>query len=214
MSGKVVFGYGCSLHEHTLFGMCLDGMCGRRSQFEQTTLLCNDENRLKGNVSLQGSMAMLEETPAERREKAFQEKLTRVKAIQEQLKGTLDLIAKSDAPPDPLAGHKQAKMLRGLEQESEVDPTPGQLPPREDNDALAKRVKARKSYKTLTPLHIAAHRQDLQAIEHLAQLGYDINDAEQKSGQTAMHIAAAQNNIEAVEFLLSLFGDSLNIGIL
>lgn len=47
--GKAVFAYGCNMHEHAIYGMCLDGMCGKRGQWEETLQLQNDENRLVGD---------------------------------------------------------------------------------------------------------------------------------------------------------------------
>jgi hypothetical protein len=215
LSGKVVFGIGCNLQEHVMFGMCMDGMCGRRGQAERTLLLCNDEKRLIGNLDLLGTLQMMEETPAERREKIRMEQKAKTEQVQEQLRGTL-MMMRPAKEGDAMAGHKQAAMLRGLEADSEIDAevTPGMLPPRDQGEghaALSQRVKARKAYKELTPLHIAAHRCDLPGIERLASLGYDINDAEKKSGQTALHIAAKRNNVEAIDFLLAIFGGVLHI---
>ena len=45
---KAVFSYGCNMHEHALYGACLDGLCGRRGQWEQTLILKRDMNRLEG----------------------------------------------------------------------------------------------------------------------------------------------------------------------
>ena len=47
--GKAVFAYGCNMHEHAIYGMCLDGLCGKRGQWEETLLLQNDEDRLVGD---------------------------------------------------------------------------------------------------------------------------------------------------------------------
>jgi hypothetical protein len=41
-----VFGYGCSVEEHVKYGLCLDGMCGRRAKWEDVTLLTQDRGRL------------------------------------------------------------------------------------------------------------------------------------------------------------------------
>lgn len=43
-----VFAQGCNRQEHILYGMCLDGMCGRRAKYENAMLLRNDLRRLAG----------------------------------------------------------------------------------------------------------------------------------------------------------------------
>jgi hypothetical protein len=50
MSG--VFGFGCSYHEHALYGACLDGLCGRRAHYEQTLLVCDDRSRWTGETDI------------------------------------------------------------------------------------------------------------------------------------------------------------------
>jgi hypothetical protein len=47
-SELITFGFGCSRQEHVLYGMCLDGMCGRRATHELTALICNDITRFGG----------------------------------------------------------------------------------------------------------------------------------------------------------------------
>ncbi len=47
-SELITFGFGCSRQEHVLYGMCLDGMCGRRATHELTALTCNDITRFGG----------------------------------------------------------------------------------------------------------------------------------------------------------------------
>lgn len=42
----MVFGYGCSVQEHIKYGLCLDGLCGRRAKWEDVTLLAQDRERL------------------------------------------------------------------------------------------------------------------------------------------------------------------------
>lgn len=42
------FAYGCNFEEHRQYGVCLDGMCGRRAQFEDLILLSNKEDAFKG----------------------------------------------------------------------------------------------------------------------------------------------------------------------
>jgi ankyrin repeat protein len=49
MVDHAVFAYGCNMHEHAIYGRCLDGMCGKRGQWEHTTLLRNDVDRLTGD---------------------------------------------------------------------------------------------------------------------------------------------------------------------
>lgn len=34
---KAVFGFGCCFEEHAKYGMCLDGMCGRRAEWEDVS---------------------------------------------------------------------------------------------------------------------------------------------------------------------------------
>mmetsp|Transcript_9933 Transcript_9933/g.14970 ORF Transcript_9933/g.14970 Transcript_9933/m.14970 type:complete len:688 (-) Transcript_9933:204-2267(-) len=50
-----IFCYGCSFEEHAKYGMCLDGMCGRRSKWEEVMLIKNDKRRLAGAVNKDGS---------------------------------------------------------------------------------------------------------------------------------------------------------------
>ena len=54
LSAAAVFGFGCNLSQHLKYGMCLDGKCGRRGNWEEVMLLSNDETRLTGTkVALQ-----------------------------------------------------------------------------------------------------------------------------------------------------------------
>jgi hypothetical protein len=46
LSKLVVFGFGCSRQEHLLYGRCLDGMCGKRANFEATMLQTSDFARV------------------------------------------------------------------------------------------------------------------------------------------------------------------------
>ena len=46
----VTFGYGCSFEEHRKYGLCLDGMCGRRSRTEDVILLTNKDDLFKGEL--------------------------------------------------------------------------------------------------------------------------------------------------------------------
>jgi hypothetical protein len=39
LSKKGVFGYGCNFEEHVKYGMCLDGLCGRRGKWEEVSIL-------------------------------------------------------------------------------------------------------------------------------------------------------------------------------
>lgn len=49
MVDQAIFAFGCNMHEHAIYGRCLDGMCGKRGQWEHTALLGNDVDRLTGN---------------------------------------------------------------------------------------------------------------------------------------------------------------------
>lgn len=49
MVEHAIFAFGCNMHEHAIYGRCLDGMCGKRGQWEHTALLSNDVDRLTGN---------------------------------------------------------------------------------------------------------------------------------------------------------------------
>jgi hypothetical protein len=46
IANQVVFGYGCSVEEHVKYGLCLDGLCGRRAKWEDVMLLNQDHERL------------------------------------------------------------------------------------------------------------------------------------------------------------------------
>jgi hypothetical protein len=48
MTSNASFGFGCSRQEHVLYGMCLDRLCCKRSLWEQTAIVTNDENRMFG----------------------------------------------------------------------------------------------------------------------------------------------------------------------
>ncbi len=55
------FAFGCSFEEHLKYGRCLDGLCGRRSKFEQAILATNDETRAKGLNSYEVRNALCRE---------------------------------------------------------------------------------------------------------------------------------------------------------
>jgi hypothetical protein len=44
-----VFGFGCNMQEHILYGYCLDKMCGRRAHFEKLMVDVNDKKRIVGD---------------------------------------------------------------------------------------------------------------------------------------------------------------------
>ena len=121
LSAKVVFGYGCNLQEHVMYGMCLDGMCGRRGGHEHTILLTDDEMRLTGTMGLKNNLQMLEETPDELRAKELQEKKEKMQEVQEQLGSTLKLLPSAKTVDDGLEGHRHMQMMRDLEGPSEIE---------------------------------------------------------------------------------------------
>ena len=59
MLDKAVFCFGCSFEEHAKYGMCLDGMCGRRGEWEEVMMISNDVKRLGGAVNKVRRMLLL-----------------------------------------------------------------------------------------------------------------------------------------------------------
>lgn len=46
----VTFGFGCNMEEHRKYGLCLDGMCGRRGRTEDVILLTNKDELFRGEL--------------------------------------------------------------------------------------------------------------------------------------------------------------------
>ena len=59
MAKLVGFGKGCNRQEHILYGMCLDGLCGRRSQVEMSMLQTSNWRRLGVDSDAQCQEALL-----------------------------------------------------------------------------------------------------------------------------------------------------------
>ena len=155
---EIVFGFGCNLQEHLVYGVCLDGMCGKRAFYEDLMVTHNDVRRIVGD-----------------RMEAEKQELIREFA---EVKKATELMEKDVS-----------------------------LPP------LEKGFIGNDNSVSLTPLHIAAYKGDLDSIKTLAKLELDVNAVESNHNRTAAHMAVIRNNAEALRFLVTLFQNVINLDI-
>ena len=153
---EIVFGFGCSRDEHVIYGMCLDGMCGKRAHFERLMVEIQDDSRIIGD---------------------------RIEAERIELVTELNSLK---------AKFKQAKDFN-------------------EQDLFNAKLASYENSASLTPLHIAAQRGDLETILKLSKMEIDVNAKESKFGWTALHFAVIRNNHDTVHYITELFRSTLNI---
>ena len=151
---EVSFGFGCNVHEHILYGMCLDGMCGKRAFYENIMLHHADNPRMRGDREERERLDLLKELHVLEKETKLMEKDVRRE----------DYIGSSDEETQSMG--------------------------EQDNSA------------SLTPLHVAAHKSDLETIKTMGRQEFDINAVESTHGRTAVHIAVVRNNQDALKMIL------------
>jgi len=152
---QVVFGFGCSMQQHILYGVCLDGKCGKRAYFEKLMVDCNDSSRILG---------------------------------------------------DPLEAER-------LELSKELNILTEQISITRQNAMLPSTIIVNDNSASLTPLHIAAQKGDLETIKTLATVDNDVNAIDSSLGRTAVHFAVARNNVEALRYIVGAFHDKLDLNV-
>ena len=162
---EVSFGFGCNMHEHIQYGMCLDGMCGKRAFYENIMLHHADNPRMRGDRQERERQHLLKE---------LAELKTETKLMEKDIRRE-DYIGSSDEEMDNSTGH--------------------------DNSS------------SLTPLHVAAHRSDLETIKIMGTQEFDIDAIESTHGRTAVHIAIIRNNQDALKMILDVFKGRIDLNV-
>jgi hypothetical protein len=155
LSDTFIFGYGCNMQEHIMYGYCLDGKCGQRAHFEKLMIDVNDKKRIVGD-------------------RLLADKIELVKELNE-LQLNIDVARKSSVS--------------------------------EFSDELV----TADNTASLTPLHIAAHKGDLDTIKKLSSLELNCNAKDSTYGRTALHFATIRNNQEAVQLMADVFSGRIMI---
>ena len=68
-------------------------------------------------------------------------------------------------------------------------------------------IMARPSVLSATPLHEAAHHNDIRAIHRLLVTGMSVNIVRQEDGNTPLHVASARGHMQVLILLLKLGAD-------
>ena len=171
---EVTFGFGCNMHEHVLYGMCLDGKCGKRAFYENIMLHHADDARMRGDPDERDRLHLVKELHDLKKETKLMERdIHREDYVH---------IGSSD---------EEMKNMNGQGSGDDVI----------DNSA------------SLTPLHVAAHRSDLETIEIMGSQEFDIDAVESTYGRTAVHIAVIRNNQDALKKILDVFHGRIDLNI-
>jgi len=207
------FGFGCNRHEHVLYGMCLDGMCGRRSQIELSMLQTNQYNRAGDQSEAQCNQVLY----------CQDVKPKQIRDVREKPKFKL--------PPSPeekaATRQRRTKAVwreeRRLWTQTLVPESIAEMPPlhmaahRGDTDALEKMGRLQKDINfglgtaLDTPLHVAARRGNLEAVEVILRVfdGVVNVNAQNADGDTPLHLAAREGRREITQALCEADADCL-----
>jgi hypothetical protein len=213
LSKIIGFGFGCNRHEHVLYGMCLDGLCGRRSQIELSMLQTNQYDRAGAQSEAQCNQVLY----------CQDVKPKQIRDVREKPKFKL--------PPSPeekaATRQKRDKAVwrgeRRLWTQTLVPESVAEMPPlhmaahRGDCNALEKMGRLEKDINVGlgsamdTPLHVAARKGNLDAVEVILRVfdGVVNINAQNADGDTPLHVAAREGRREITQALCEADADCL-----
>lgn len=153
---QAVFGYGCSVQEHIKYGLCLDGLCGRRAKWEDVTLLAQDRDRLGHGGGLRGEGFEREEQSSPQN-KSSKNKSKSSKKLNSSSKNGKHDSGTINTPPSVSVTMRMSKRAQASIEDLRHSLHCGETP-------------------DYSPLKTASLRGDFDTIVQLCLLGADINE--------------------------------------
>lgn len=183
LSETFVFGFGCNMQEHIMYGYCLDGMCGKRAHFEKLMVDVNDKKRIVGD-RLGRRKLELESELNEITNEINIARTSSVSSFPDELASAADNTSASLTPLH-IAAHT------------------GDLETIQKLASLDLDVNAVDSTHGRTAVHFATIRNNQEAVLLMSQLfrGRINLDKQDNNGDTALHIAVRAGDESLVEIL-------------
>jgi hypothetical protein len=190
------FAFGCNRQEHVLYGFCLDGRCGKRIEFERAFLQTKDFARLGAESLDQCAECLPGRDKATRKKKIVSKEAEAAAAMAEDQPPQLDIFnidgeaalarlqAKYSSP------ERSAKLRREFILSLVPDPD-----------------------EYIYPLHMAASRADLRALQKMRALGLDVNLRQGDRDETPMHLAVRNQHLKAVNAIVDIFEGVVDLNI-
>lgn len=210
MARLVGFGEGCSRQEHILYGMCLDGLCGRRSHVEISMLQAKNFRRMGVESEKPCEDALLCVPIRAAPGAAF--KKTSVLPDATALPFPPKLVATTTTTTTTASTRKSTKVSNSNSLRESIG-----LVERQQRLALHRNKALREERRlwtrilvadpceAMTPLHLAAYRDDFDTIQRMRKVGEDINLKQGDDQETPLHVAVRKGQTRAVKAILSTF---------